>query len=426
MLPLLPLLLLLLSICTTALADTAAVAAAAISWQSPTNVSLLRDNSANCTCYAITTRDGTVDDGSDADVQAYFAYHRFYDFRGLAGTAKQFSNTPDPVDEDQDEGAEDVEDPIVMNSDAWNSEWGIQNWGKNATEEFPVRMVNSPRNIYISQTSVSDAGTDGSTNSLPTYLTLRTVRLPDFQSAAEIEHEQKNLMHASVRMRARVVGAPGAVAGFFTFIDDDNESDVEILTDDPKGVIRYTNQPSVKDGDEVPESSARVNALPDWDDWQTHRIDWLPYRSAWYINGELTATNTYSIPRRPSYLVLNMWSDGGEWSGNMSVGGVAELQVQWVEMLFNTSGPVEGPGDQDDKRKMKRTNAHAKRGVPVLEKRKKKKKHCDVVCAIDDVDRVGYPEVRHVSSLAAAVAAPALGAWGLLGMAALVALMAGL
>jgi hypothetical protein len=37
-------------------------------------------------------------------------------------------------------------------------------------------------------------------------------------------------MHASIRIRAKVVGSKGACAGMFTYFDDDNESDIEILT----------------------------------------------------------------------------------------------------------------------------------------------------------------------------------------------------
>ena len=77
-----------------------------------------------------------------------------------------------------------------------------------------------------------------------TYLALRTVRLEDFQSSAEVENEQKNLMHASLRVKARVVGDKGAVAGFFTFYNDNNESDIEILTDDPVDMIRCVLHPS--------------------------------------------------------------------------------------------------------------------------------------------------------------------------------------
>lgn len=45
-------------------------------------------------------------------------------------------------------------------------------------------------------------------------------------------------MYASVRLRARVFGDAGACAGMFTVYDDDNESDIEILTTEPDDKIK--------------------------------------------------------------------------------------------------------------------------------------------------------------------------------------------
>ncbi|OJD38582.1 glycoside hydrolase family 16 protein [Diplodia corticola] len=416
---------------------------------------VLKDNSPNCTCYTLDS--GTSDDMSpDNSEPYYFTYHRFWDFRSLATSAGQFSSkgsdggtAPDPVTDDEDEGLETVadQDAAYLNGSAWNADWGIQNWGKEATADFPVRMRNSARNVYISQTNASDTGNDDI--EFPTYLTLRTVRLDDFQSAAEVENLQKNVMHASLRMRARVVGDAGAVAGFFTVFDDDNESDIEILTADPDGVIRYTNQPSLSPttGDDVPHASLRVAALPSWRDWHDHRIDWLPGRTNWFLDGVARATNTYSVPRRPSYLVLNMWSDGGEWSGNMSVGGAAELQVQWVEVVFNVSGAVGGPAgaEGDEKRKRRGVGVGGgyddeegeegrddgglggwmwrrmtgRGGGGAEEKKtngsgalgKRKEKRCDVVCSVDGVNVTGFPEIAHVSAAPARLLTSGVSGW---------------
>lgn len=94
----------------------------------------------------------------------YFTYHRFWDFRALATSAGQYSgkgsdggDAPDPVTDDEDEGLETVadDDASYLNGSAWNQDWGIQNWGKAATEEFPVRMQNSARNVYICECSSS-------------------------------------------------------------------------------------------------------------------------------------------------------------------------------------------------------------------------------------------------------------------------------
>lgn len=347
-----------------------------------------KDNSQNCTCYV-------VNSGADSKTPQYFQYYRFYDFRNLADKPGQFVNPPDLITDSQDAGAEPVNDANILNSDAWNTDWSIQNWSKDATSDFPTRMVNSPANIYLQQNNDS--------NDPFTFLTLRTSRLDAFQSASEIENLQKNMKHASLRMAGRVVGGKGAVAGFFTFFDDTNESDIEILTDDSTDVIRYTNQPAVdKKGDEVSTASIERSKLAPWNEWQNHRIDWLDQNSYWYLNGEQVAANTYSVPREPSGLVINMWSDGGEWSGNMSVGDSAEFQIQWIEMTFNTSGPVEGPKGGTNKRDVE-----------------KREEHCKIVCKIDDVKAMGTPEVVNISVGAAASISVS---WGFLAVVGLVSL----
>lgn len=253
------------------------------------------DNTQNCTCYV-------VNSGADSNTPSYFQYYRFYDFRSLADKPRQYVAAPPLINDTQDAGGESVWNANILNSTAWNTDWGIQNWSKPATSDFPTPMVNSPANIYLQQNNDS--------NDPFTFLTLRTSRLDNFQSAAEIENEQKNLMHVSMRMYARVVGSKGACAGFFTFFDDTNESDIEILTDDSTDVIRYTNQPALdKDGNEVPSASQAPSKLAAWDQWQMHRIDWLDKNSYWYQNGKQVAANTYSVPRKPSGLVINMWSE---------------------------------------------------------------------------------------------------------------------
>jgi hypothetical protein len=318
-----------------------------------------KDNSPNCSCYVVST-------GAQSNSPEYFQYYRFYDFRNIAGG---LSNAPPMINDTQNATLLPTWQPEVFSSDDWLADWGIQNWSKKATPDFPVDMSNSLSNVFMGQEGNG------------TYLSLRSSRLNDHMTAAEIENQQKNLMHVSMRMYGRVKGDVGAVAGFFTFYDDNNESDVEILTRDPKDVTRYTNQPSVdKQGNEITAASTGPSGLAPWNEWQTHRIDWLPKNSYWYLNQKQVAANTYSVPRKPSFLVLNMWGDGGEWSGNMTVGGQAEFQIQWIEMTFNTSGPYTG------------AKRPSKRGTVELEKRAKR---CNTVCKIDDVKQLGTPEVVH-------------------------------
>jgi hypothetical protein len=375
------------------------------------NTSDLHDNSKDCSCYEALS-------GADSNTPSYFSYHRFFDFRNLASGPGEFLSTPPLVNNSQDSGSETVfpEYASNLNSTSWNVDWGIQNWSKPADADFPVRMVNSPANVYIGQNDDDDDAF--------TYLTLRTTRLDDFSSAAEIESEQQNVLFCSMRMYARVSGAKGAVAGFFTFFDDENETDIEILTDDTTDTIRYTNQPAVgEDGNDVPGASLAKSKLPAWDEWQEHRIDWLEKESFWYLNGKQVARNTYSVPRKESYVVINMWSDGGEWSGNMTVGSSAEFQIQWIEMVFNTSGPVTGPGCGEGTPEYNRGdcgNSDKKRAVELDVGRfgKREEEGCKTVCKIDSVETVGTPEKAGAAGVAVS--------WGLLLVVGFVSILMGL
>lgn len=263
---------------------------------------------------------------------------------------------------------------------------------------------------HSNNTFFSLIATDTTTNQ--THLTLRTTRLPTFQSVSEIENQEKNLLHASLRFRARILSpdsnstlpAAGAVAGLFTFVDDNNESDIEILTTDPPTTWRFTNQPATKKGDDVPAASKKIEGLPPWNQWRTQRIDWLPGMSRWFIDQKYVAGNTYSVPRKPSGLVLNMWSDGGVWSGNMSVGSSVELQVEWIQILFNTSGKREGPGSGKKGGKKVKRWVHDlvdEVGAKVLGKREEAK-YCTVICKVDGVEKEGYPEVAYLGAPGAA------------------------
>ncbi len=93
----------------------------------------LKDNSPGCSCY--TTSGPTA---------ATFTYHRFHDFRAL----QRQVNIPPPVADNQDSGNEPSTDPF-FDSTLWTSDWGVQNWAKNASSDAPVRLVNSPQNVYI-------------------------------------------------------------------------------------------------------------------------------------------------------------------------------------------------------------------------------------------------------------------------------------
>lgn len=272
----------------------------------------------NCGCY--------VTDGSKP---TYFSKHGFWDFRSLSS----YAGVPDLIETRQG----NVDAPFSSSFFEWGSEfdefWGIQNWDQDANEDSPLAKANSFNNVYI------EKNTGGQSD---TFMTMRTARLQGFQATAEMESREYHSF-ASMRYHARTVGASGACTAMFTYKEapeyrDVQEADIEFLTKEDPRVVHYTNQPSVDDDGEEIDESTRIVTLPSgqgWDQWMTHRQDWTPGKTLWYVNGEQTAELAFQTPKDASRFMLNAWSDGGVWTGFMPVGEAAYQQVQWIEILFD-------------------------------------------------------------------------------------------
>ena len=71
-------------------------------------------------------------------------------------------------------------------------------------------------------------------------MSLVTTRTGTTQSSAELD-TAKNILYASFRVTAQVISPPGAVAGIFTYADDTNEADIEILTNEPTNTIQFVS-----------------------------------------------------------------------------------------------------------------------------------------------------------------------------------------
>lgn len=302
--------------------------------------------------------------------QAFYAQHRFYDFRNLQEYRGVADLLKSPYDSSHAPNTSDY-----FASDDWNSAWNIQTWNNSDQLDpgvVPTLLVNSANNIYIELDGEADK---------TTMLTMRTARLPGFQSCAEISSVASSYQYLSIRMLAKTTGAPGAVTAIFTYLGAGDlanvqEADLEVRTMDPDNTIQYTNQPSETD-DGVTKSQATVNAtLPyglKWTDWAVHRLDWTPMQDTWYVDGQPVATIAYQVPRDPTAVLFNIWSNGGNWSGNMSVNGTAYMNIQWVEMVFNSTDDVSAWTDTPSQ--------------PA--EREKRDAGCKTVCSIDKEADVG-------------------------------------
>jgi hypothetical protein len=281
----------------------------------------------------------TVDDSecdcffTNGTAPTYFKSHGFWDFRSLSQYA--VVNPPGlKLSVEESENA-DFTTPYLNYDSEFGAFWGAQKWGSLGSDDL-LPNQNSLNNLYIERNRGYESDT---------YLAMRTARLDDFQTSAEFESREQ-FDHVSMRMHSMTTGTKGACTSIFTYRKEGDEvveeTDIEILTNDPSDTVRYTNQPSYNEttDDSVPGASHTIT-LPDgkvWYDWRTHRLDWTPGLTTWFLDGEKTFDMTFQVPTKPAQVILNAWSNGDEWwTGEMVVGGRAYQYVQWIELLYDVT-----------------------------------------------------------------------------------------
>ncbi|KAB8077942.1 concanavalin A-like lectin/glucanase domain-containing protein [Aspergillus leporis] len=307
-------------------------------------------NTAPCDCYIISGPN-----------PGYFKNYHFWDFRNVSLPSKQYSQPSSNT--------------LLLTATPFATDWHPQTWNKTGTTDL-LPITNSKSNVFIAPSPDPQKLTLHRT-----ILLLQTTRLATSVSTAEIEYQNPNILHSSLRVRMRVMSKEtalvsqtnssqqdaktrekgmttpkprprptnntipkGACIGLFTYHSKTCESDIEILTSDPPNTIHYSNQPDYDPITDtvVPGAGSEVNLTTPWTAWTTHRLDWLRERSVWYADGSMAVEKTYGVPDRPSTVVLNLWSDGGVWTGDLGVGESVFLGVEWIEMAFNVSGDGDG------------------------------------------------------------------------------------
>jgi beta-glucanase (GH16 family) len=70
------------------------------------------------------------------------------------------------------------------------------------------------------------------------------------------------------------------------------------------------------------------------DGWHVYRLEWLPGRLRWYLDGKLVFTvKGYEVPDEPMYLMANL-AVGGRWPGspNESTRFPASLAIDYIKI----------------------------------------------------------------------------------------------
>jgi beta-glucanase (GH16 family) len=137
----------------------------------------------------------------------------------------------------------------------------------------------------------------------------------------EVQTTAEDIRYASVRTRAIFSDVPGTCAGIFFYKDDTQEIDIEYLSDSTSlsnsGVnspipLQYTNQATTAGG-----TATYSKGPPPWDVTEVHeyRIDWVPGRTSFYLDGVLQKTFTTNVPTKAGPWIWNHWTNGDQgWS----------------------------------------------------------------------------------------------------------------
>ncbi|MCJ1413341.1 hypothetical protein MMC19_007446 [Ptychographa xylographoides] len=150
---------------------------------------------------------------------------------------------------------------------------------------------------------------------------------------AEVQTTVQDILYGSVRTTVLVSEVAGTCHGLFYYKDDNQESDIEILTADFESGIHYTNQANTPGQ----KSTTATHPLPSNATIVMHeyRLDWLPGQTVYYLDGLQQQVLERNVPDTPGSWLWNNWSNGdSEWSaGPPETDSI--LHIQKIEMYYN-------------------------------------------------------------------------------------------
>ncbi|PGH06264.1 hypothetical protein GX51_02461 [Blastomyces parvus] len=222
----------------------------------------------------------------------------------------------------------------------FTKDWAIQDWGVPRKGWVkPLAIDNAIENVFLREGN----------------LVLRQQGYSKEQaskkskvSVASITSQNGDIIHGSFRVELKLENAKGGSCGaFFWYHDDENEIDIEILSREFKSdwfPVHYTTHPALDENGQVISNATKVIPLRDKDilnSFQRHRFDWTPKELRFYQNSTQVHSNALRIPDAPGHAYLNVWADGGLWSGVPSTTDVF-LTIRLIAIYHNTSASDQG------------------------------------------------------------------------------------
>ncbi|PGH34014.1 hypothetical protein GX50_03161 [[Emmonsia] crescens] len=222
----------------------------------------------------------------------------------------------------------------------FTKDWAVQNWGVPPRSWVkPLAIDNIAENVFLREGNLILRQQGYSKEQA-----LRKSKV----SVASIASQSGDIIHGSFRVEFKLENAKGGSCGaFFWYRDDENEIDIEILSREFKPdwfPVHYTTHPALDENGQVISNATKVIPLRDDDllnSFQRHRFDWTKEELRFYQNSTQMHSNALRIPNAPGHAYLNVWADGGPWSGAPSTTDVF-LTTRLIAIYHNTSASDQG------------------------------------------------------------------------------------
>jgi hypothetical protein len=138
-------------------------------------------------------------------------------------------------------------------------------------------------------------------------------------SCAEVITTECNIKYASVRTKAILSNVPGTCQGMFMYWDDQNEADIEVLSDvrseanlgsvNPP-TVWYSNQANTAGEEPTNDQVDFPSGVNPFDEVHEYRIDWRADRTEFFFDGVKQTTLTSNMPKTPGRWIWNNWANG--------------------------------------------------------------------------------------------------------------------
>lgn len=185
------------------------------------------------------------------------------------------------------------------------------------------------------------------------YLTL-TVKGPTpagaAVSSAEVVTTDDTILYGSFRTTAILPTVPGAVVGFFSYVNPGGEQDMEFLTNltaqsnDPynTGLPGTPRTPPLQLTNHAADFASSKHAVAAGAATATseeheYRLDWAPGLSRYFIDGEEVQRFEELVPDVASTLIWNSWANGDVGFTTGPPNEDVVTRIRKVEMYYNST-----------------------------------------------------------------------------------------